>query len=130
MLVMHCTRTKRRYLLDIFFFVLVGHRDVPAVGFQVDGLDVTELLIVDGEGLVQDIGDIVIQHPRQILMILFVHTFHICDIHFLAEHHLVESTDEERVQEPSMENSQAHYSADELEIIEMFWVDAGMWIDL
>ena len=59
-----------------------------------------------------------------------VHTFHILQSNLLAQNHLVEGTDEERVQEATVENSETDDASDELEVVQMFGVDAGVRVDL
>jgi hypothetical protein len=61
---------------------------------------------------------------------IFIHTLHILKGNLLPQHHLVESSDEEGIQETTMENSQTDHSADELEVIEMLGVHARVGINL
>lgn len=63
-------------------------------------------------------------------MQIFVNTFHILKGHLLPKHHLVECTDEERIQETTVENRQTNHTADEFEVIEMLRVDARVRINL
>ena len=123
-------RSKSLDILDVFSLVFVRHRDVSTTWFQVDGLGLTKLFVFNGKGLVKDIGDIIVQRPRQILVVLLVHAFHVVDGNLLAQHHLVECSDEERIKEATVEDSQAHHSPDKLEVVEMFWVDARVRVDL
>lgn len=59
-----------------------------------------------------------------------VHPFHVCQRNFFSQYHFVESSDKERIKESAVENGQPHHSADEFEVIEMFWIDPRMRIDL
>jgi hypothetical protein len=63
-------------------------------------------------------------------MQILIDTLHVLQRHLLPQHHLVEGTDEERVQETAMENCQTDYSADELEVVQMLRVDARVGINL
>lgn len=63
-------------------------------------------------------------------MQVLIDTLHILEGHLLPQHHLVEGADEEGVQETTMENRQTDYSADELEVVQMLWVDARVGINL
>lgn len=63
-------------------------------------------------------------------MQILIHTFHILKTDFLAQHHLVESSNKEGIQETTVEDSQTNHSADELEIIEMLGVHARVGINL
>lgn len=63
-------------------------------------------------------------------MQILIHTLHVLQRHLLSEHHLVESSNKERVQEPSVENGQTDYPANELEVIQMFGVDPRVRVDL
>lgn len=51
-------------------------------------------------------------------------------IHLLSEHHLVESSNEEGVEEATVEDGQTNDSPNEFEVIEMFRVNAGVRVDL
>jgi len=110
--------------LNIFSLVLVRNRDVTSTWFQINRFGLSKLLVFDRERLVEDVGDVVLQSPRQILVILFVDTLHISDVDFLSQHHLVKRANKERVQETAMENGEADHTANKLEVVEMFWVDA------
>ena len=59
-----------------------------------------------------------------------VYPFHIREYDLLSKYHLVESTDEEGVEESSVEDGKTNNSANEFEVVEMFWVDAGVRVDL
>jgi hypothetical protein len=63
-------------------------------------------------------------------MEVFVNSLHVLKCDLLSEHHLIECTNEERIQESSMENRQSDNSANELEVVQMFGVDAGVRVDL
>lgn len=63
-------------------------------------------------------------------MQILIHTFHILKTDLLPQHHLVESSNEEGIQETTVEDSQTNHSADELEVIEMLGVHARVGINL
>lgn len=63
-------------------------------------------------------------------MQILIHTFHILKTDLLPQHHLVESSNEEGIQESTVEDSQTNHSADELEVIEMLGVHARVGINL
>lgn len=63
-------------------------------------------------------------------MNILVDTFHVLKRNLLPEHHLVERPDEERVEETAVEDRQANNAADKLEVVQMFWINAGMRIGL
>lgn len=71
-----------------------------------------------------------IQCPRQIPMEIFVDSFHVLKSDLLSEHHLVERANEKRIQKSSVENRKANNSPDELEIVQVLWVDAGVRVNL
>ena len=48
----------------------------------------------------------------------------------LLQYHLVESANEESIQEPSVEDSETNYTANELEVVQVLWIDTGMRVDL
>ena len=59
-----------------------------------------------------------------------IHALHIRQGDFLSQNHLVESPDEESIEETSMKYSQANHSSDELEVIEMLRVYSRVRVDL
>jgi hypothetical protein len=63
-------------------------------------------------------------------MQVFIDTLHILKSDLLPQHHLVEGTDEERIQEATVENSKADHPANELEVVEMLRVDPRVGINL
>jgi hypothetical protein len=88
------------------------------------------LFVFNRESLIKDIGDVIVQHPRQIFVVLLVDTFHVIDGHLLPQHHLVESADKEGVQETTVENSQADHSSNEFKVIQMLRINSRMGVDL
>lgn len=71
-----------------------------------------------------------LQCPCQISMEIFVNSLHVLECDLLSKHHLIECANKERIQESSMENRQTDNSANELEVVQMFGVDAGVRVDL
>jgi len=71
-----------------------------------------------------------LQNVCQTFVDLGVNTLHVRKCDLLAQHHLVKGANEEGIQETTMENRQANNTADELEVVQMLWVDAGMRVDL
>lgn len=59
-----------------------------------------------------------------------INAFHVSNGNLLVQNHLVEGDNKECIQETSMENSKTHNTADESKVVEMFWVDARMRVDL
>lgn len=56
-------------VLDVLLLVLVGDRDIPAIGNQVEGDHLAELLLINRESHVQHIGNVVV--PIIIIITLF-----------------------------------------------------------
>ena len=50
--------------VDVFVLVLLRDRDVRAAGLELDGDHLTETLFGGGEGLVDDVGDVVLTITR------------------------------------------------------------------
>lgn len=46
------------------------------------------------------------------------------------QHHLIQSSNKEGVQESAMEDRKTDHTADELEVVEMLWIDARVRVDL
>ena len=59
-----------------------------------------------------------------------IDTLHVLEGDLLPQDHLVESSNEEGVQETAVENGQTNNTTNELEITKMLGVDAGMWVNL
>lgn len=57
-------------------------------------------------------------------MQLCINTLQVRKRYFLFQNHFVEADDEVRIQEPTMEDTKAQASADELEVVQMLGVDA------
>jgi hypothetical protein len=111
-------------VLNVFALILVRDRDITSTWLQVDRPSFTKLFVFDRESLVQNVCDVIFQGPGQVLVVLLVDALHIVDVDFLAQHHLVECTDEERVEEATMEDGKTDHTTNEFEIVEMLWVDA------
>lgn len=59
-----------------------------------------------------------------------IDTLHVLECDLLPQDHLVESSNEEGIQETAVENGQTNNTTNELEIVQMFGVNAGMRVDL
>lgn len=117
-------------LLDVFLLVLVRHFNVPTALLQVNDDLLSKSLIINREGRVDDVGNVVLHGPCERAVEFSVNTFHVGKGDPLLQDHLVESTNEECVQEASVENGQTNDTTNELEITKMLGVDAGMWVNL
>jgi hypothetical protein len=93
------------HLLNVFLLVLVGHLNVPATLLKVNNHLLAESLIVDREGRVDDVSDVVLHGPGKSAVELCIDTLHVGQGNPLLQDHLVECTNEERIQEASVENS-------------------------
>jgi len=117
-------------LLNVFLLVLVRHFNIPAVLLQVHNDLLTKSLIIDREGRVDDVSDIVLHGPGECAVELSIDTLHVGQSDPLLEDHLVECTNEECIQEAPVEDSQTDNATNELEVSKMFRVDAGVWVNL
>lgn len=63
-------------------------------------------------------------------MEIFIDTLHILEGNLLAQHHLVEGPDEERIEEATVEDRQTDDSANELKVVKMLGVNTGVGINL
>lgn len=59
-----------------------------------------------------------------------VDTLQVHESHLLLQDHLVEGSDEVGIQEPAVEDAQTQTATDELEVVQMFRVDARGRVDL
>ena len=70
------------------------------------------------------------QHPSHTPVQLCVNTLQICQRDFLLQDHLVEADDKVRIQEPPMEDCKTDTTPNELEIVQMLWVNTRRRVDL
>jgi hypothetical protein len=63
-------------------------------------------------------------------MEISVDTLHILQSDLLPQDHLVKSANEKRNQEATVENGKTDNTSDELEVVQMFRVNAGVRVDL
>ena len=119
-----------RDLLNVFLLVLVRHVNISAALLEVHNDLLTESFIVDGECRVDDVGNVVLHGPGKSAMEFGIDTFHVGQSNSLLQDHLVEGTDEERIQEASVGDSQTDNATNELEVSKMLRVDAGVRVDL
>ena len=71
-----------------------------------------------------------VQHPGHTTMKFCIDTFEIRQCDFLLQDHLIKRDDKVGVKETSVEDGQSYNPTDELEIIQMFGVDARVGVDL
>jgi len=117
-------------LLNVFLLVLVGHFNVPATLLEVHNDLLAESLIVNRESRVDDVGDVVLHGPSKSAVELGIDTLHVGQGDSLLQDHLVECTNEECIQEASVEDSQTNNTTNELEVSKMLGVDARVWVNL
>ena len=117
-------------LLDVFLLVLVRHFNVSATLLQVNNNLLSESLIINREGRVDDVGNVVLHGPCERAVEFSVNTFHVGKGDPLLQDHLVECTNEECIQEAPVEDSQTDNTTNELEVSKMLRVDAGVWVNL
>ena len=122
--------TPLRDELDVFPLVLVRNLDVLTTGLELDRDFLAETLVLDREGAVDDVGDVVVHRPAESTMELGIHTLHIKQVDLLLQDHLVECANEEGVQESPMEDSQADHTSNKLEVAQMLRIDSRVRIDL
>ena len=59
-----------------------------------------------------------------------IYTLQVRDNHLFLQDHLVECDDKVGIQEPTMEDTQTETPSNELEVVEMLWIDARSRVDL
>jgi hypothetical protein len=117
-------------LLDVFLLVLVRHFNIPAILLQVNDDLLTKSLIIDREGRVDDVSDVVLHGPGEGAVELSIDALHVGQCDSLLQDHLVECTNEECIQEAPMEDSQADNATNELEVTKVLRVDTRVRVDL
>jgi hypothetical protein len=63
-------------------------------------------------------------------MEISIYTFHVLKSNLLPQDHFVKRSDKEGIQETAMENGQTNNASNELEVVQMFGVNAGMRVNL
>lgn len=71
-----------------------------------------------------------VQCPCQVTVEIFIHSLHILDLHLLSQHHFIECSNEEGIEEAAMEDGQTNDTSNEFEVIQVTRVDAGVGVDL
>lgn len=115
---------------DVLLFVFVCDLDVSSTRFEVLHLCLSKSLIFRGEGLFQHTLNRVVKHPLKTAVEIGVHTLHVWERDGLVEHHFVQGTNEECIEKTTVENGKTDDTADEFEVVQMFWVDTGVRVDL
>lgn len=62
---MNAKRQTADNLLDVILLIVLGDLDVSSTILQVDSDELSEVLLRNGECVLNDVGDIVLQHPCQ-----------------------------------------------------------------
>jgi hypothetical protein len=109
----------RRHQVDVLALVVVGHLDPGAAGRQLHHAAPPEEVGLLGEGEVQHVGDVVVQHPPQIFEKGGVHGLDVLVAQRRAQHVLVEGAREVRVDGLPRVQRLAHHAPHELEKIEV-----------
>lgn len=116
--------------LNILLLVLVCDFDIPAAWLQVNRDLLSEPFVLDGECAVDDVCNVVLHGPSKCPMELSIHTLHVLKRHLLLQDHLVKRSNEECIQESSMEDGQADNATNKFEVSKMFRVNARVRVDL
>jgi hypothetical protein len=75
------------------------HLEVAPVGLEIDGEHLPELLAHDAEGLLENICDVILQHPAQVAVVLGVDRLDIRVLNRLVQHVLVHRLGEVRIEQ-------------------------------
>ena len=113
----------RHYQSHIFLLVLLsdGNRGTSLLKF--DHLLLAELIILDCELLVDDTGNVIVQHPLQRLVILRVNRFEITHVDLAAKDLFVECPVEVGIEQATVIDGFADDSSDKLEVRQVVRVD-------
>ena len=71
-----------------------------------------------------------VQHPGETAVKLSIDTLKISQRDLLAKDHLVECSNEVRIQEAAVEDAETQAATDELEVVQVLGVDAGRRVNL
>ena len=108
--------------LDKLLFVLLCDRDVHSTSLQLDRHKLSEPLLLEGERLINDIRNIIVQHPLHTPMELGVNALKVTEGDLFLDDHLVEAGDEVCVEESTVEDGQADNPTNELEVVKVLRV--------
>jgi len=112
------------YSLDKVCFVLFRDRDVHPTRLQLNCHKLSKPLFLEGECLLNDIRDIILQHPLHTPMEFSIDALKVAESNLLVDDHLVEARDEVGIKESAVEDGQADDPPNELEVVEVLWVYA------
>jgi hypothetical protein len=118
----HSTSMGHPDSLDKLLFVLLRDRDVHPTRLQLDRHKLSKPLFLEGECLLNDIRDIILQHPLHTPMELGIDALEVTERNLLRDDHLVEARDEVGIEESAVEDGQADDPPNELEVVEVLWV--------
>lgn len=110
---------------NIVMLVLFGNRHIPTVGDQVNDVCDTKLLVLDRERLRDNISDVVLKHPAERLVVVWVKGLHVLDGNGLAKDALVDSSAEVAVEDSTFVQRLANDAANEFEERQMLVVDTA-----
>mmetsp|Transcript_82736 Transcript_82736/g.198528 ORF Transcript_82736/g.198528 Transcript_82736/m.198528 type:complete len:212 (-) Transcript_82736:983-1618(-) len=114
-----------RHELNVLVFVFVGYGQSSALRLEVDHFDLPQLVAFCGEGELDDICDVMIQHPFQIGEVFRIKCFQISRNHLLPQHVLVEASGEPSLQVLAIMNGLANHPSNEVEKLEVVSIDIG-----
>lgn len=116
------------HALHILFLVLLGYRNVMTVFNQIDHLFLSKVIRLHREGLCDDVGDVVLEHPEERLVVVEVESLHVLDRHVPSENALVNSPAEVAVKNSALIQRLTDDPSDKLEEHQVFGIDATQTI--
>ena len=104
--------------------------DIFPVLLQLVSLHNTKRIVLDGKGVVDDAGDVVVQDPSQGRVQLGIDALDIVQVDWFVEEHLVEGRREPAVDVVTVEDGNANDAADKVKIAQMVFIHGRICINL
>ena len=130
---------------DVLLLVLFSHTDLGTTLLELDNLLFTELIIFNSEFLINDVGNIVVEHPLERFVVLGIDRLEVSHVDSLAEDLLVEGSTEVCVKQAAtvgqlqfhrvtmfyvLKDSLSNDSTDKLEVSQMIPIDTRSLVGL
>lgn len=105
--------------------------DVATILLQINSLHFSKDVVISGEGHIQTkVINRIVNDVAQTLVNFSINTLHVLQSDLLPQHHFVECSDKEGVEETPVEDCKTNHTTNELEVVKMFGVDTGVRVDL
>jgi len=113
---------------NVLMLVLFGDGNVATIRNEIDSVHNTKLVIINREGFSDDVGDVVLKHPDERLVVVWIKRFHILERDKFAQDALVHCSTEMAIQNTTLVKSLADDATDKFEEHKMLLIDTTQLI--